>query len=177
MMVTNFVFGQIPQKEKILKAYYVGHLAFEALQTLNHESINVYFKDSLNLSFITHGMESKKFHEDSLKIAKAVMYNQETGKYEFLIYGGDFVESNDSDVTLFDYQFVIQLEINLNKEGIENQITKTTIFKESDQDDLKNWWRNYMRSYGDPKYAKKEIADKYGLVPPPPPPAQSKDWF
>lgn len=170
------MFGQIPEKEDIQQGYYVGHKAFEAIQTLNHELIKAYYEDTTNLSFIIQEIESKRFDEDSIKISKDVMYNQETGNYEFIVYGGKYIPTED-DWGLYDYYFVIQYEIDLKQKESKEQILTTTIIKDKDLEDLKIWWQNYMRSYSDPKYAKKEIANKYGLVPPPPPPPETKEWF
>ncbi len=176
LLITNLIFGQIPEKENIQQGYYVGHKVFEALQTLNHELIKDYYKDTTNMSFMIQGIESKRFHEDSIKISKDVMYNQETGNYEFIVYGGKYIPTVD-DWGLYDYFFVIKYEIDLKGEEREDQILQTTIIKDEDLEDLKLWWRSYMRSYKEPKYAKKEIADKHGLVPPPPPPPETKEWF
>ena len=176
LQIGNLMFGQIPEKENILQAYYVGHKAFEAVQTMNRELIKDYYKDTINLSFIIQGIESERFHEDSIKISKDLMYNQETGYYEFIVYGGKYIPTED-DWGLYDYYFVIQYEIDMKREEIKYQILKTKIIKDTDLEDLKIWWQNYMISYKAPKYAKKEIADKHGLVPPPPPPPETTQWF
>lgn len=176
IVTTNLMFCQIPEKESIFQGYYIGHKAFEAIQTLNHTLIKVYFKDTTNLSFITQGVESKRFHENNIKINKDVMYNQKTGNYEFIVYAGKHIPTGDA-WGLYDYYFVIQMEIDLRKERPEDQILHTTIIKDKDTNDLKLWWRSYMKSYEDPKYAKNEIAEKYGLIPPPPPPPETKGWF
>lgn len=143
---------------------------------MNNELINDYYKDTTNLSFVIQGIESNIFHEDSIKIRKDIMYNQSTGNYEFIVYGGKHIPTED-DWGLYDYYFVIQYEIDLKQIGRKNQILKTTIIRDNDLNDLKIWWRSYMRSYKDPKYGRKEIADKYGLIPPPPPPPETKEWF
>ena len=78
----------------------------------------------------------------------------------------------------YDYLFAIQLEIDLSKSGIENQVVKTIIINGKNLEMMKNWWRSYIETYKlEAKYAKKHIADKYELVPPPPPPPASKEWY
>ena len=176
LFLTNLTFGQIPEKESLQQGYYVGHKAFEAIQTLDHKGIKAYYKDTTNLSFVLQGMESKRFLSDGVEIKKDVMYNQETGNYEFLVYVGKYIPTDDQ-WGLYDYYFVIQFEIDLGKEARADQILKSTIIRGDKSDDLKIWWRNYMRSYKAPKYARKEIADKHGLIPPPPPPPETKEWF
>lgn len=176
LLLTNVLLAQIPEKAQLMEAYYVGHKAFEALHTLNHKLIEIYFKDTANLSFIIKEIESKKLHKDSIRITKDIMYNQDTKNYEFLVYGGKYISTED-DWGLYDYYFVIQINIDLRKEKLETQILKTSIIKSKDLGELKIWWQNYMKSYSESKYAKNEIADKYGLVPPPPPPPATKAWF
>ena len=169
-------YGQIPEKEDLFRGYYVGHKAFEAAQTLNHRLIDSYYKDTTNLSFLLEGIRSKRFHEDSVSIRKVILYNQMTQHYEFLVFSGQMLPRKEG-VLLYDYYFVLQIEIDLTKPTRATQILNTTIITGEDSPQLKAWWRAYMRSYQDPKYAKKEIADKYGLVPPPPPPPETADWF
>lgn len=176
LLVVKIGFTQIPVKEQIQEGYYVGYKAFEALQTLDLEIVNRYFKDTINLSLVIHEIESSRFSEDSIKIIKDVMYNQESRNYEFLVYGGKHIPSGDS-WGLYDYYFVILLEIDLRKDGMENRIIKTKIIQGNDTLGLVEWWRTYMMSYEDAKYARKEIADRYSMVPPPPPPPESKNWL
>ncbi len=175
-LLPTFLLGQLPDREDILQGYYVGHKAFEAIQILDNQLIEDYYKDTSNLSFLVQGIESGRFQEDSLKISKDIMYNRETGHFEFLVFGGNYLPSDD-EWGLFDYHFVVQIEIDLKLKERKDQILKTSIIKGTDMDDLKKWWQSYMDSYKDPKFAKKEIADKYGLIPPPPPPPETEDWF
>jgi hypothetical protein len=176
ILISNALIGQIPEKQEIQNGYSVGHKVFEAIQILDKDLIKDYYKDTTNLSFLLNRVETNKLNEDSIKIEKEVMYNQETKNYEFLVYGGKYIPTED-DWGLYKYLFVLQIEIDLRKEGRKNQILKTSIIADKDKGQLKNWWRSYMKSYNDPKYAKKEIAGKYNLVPPPPPPPETKEWF
>lgn len=176
LFLNNMINGQIPEKESILQGYYVGHKAFEAIQSLNYELIKDYYKDTTNLSFILKGIQSKSFEEDNIQINKDIMFNQETRYFEFIVFGGKFIPSDD-DWGLYDYFFVIQYEIDLTQKERKDQILYTKIIRDKNLNDLKTWWQRYMTSYKEPKYAKEEIAVKYGLVPPPPPPPKTKEWF
>ena len=70
------------------------------------------------------------------------------------------------------------MEIDLTKSGRENQLIKTQIINGKDYSEMKIWWRGYMETYRQEDiYAKKEISDKYGLMPPPPPPPKTIAWF
>lgn len=176
LFYSQLIFCQIPEKEQILDAYYVGHKAFEALQLVDIDLIDAYFKDTTNLAFMVEGIDSNKFHEDSTGIRKDVLYNQKTKRFEFMVYAGNHIPSDD-DWGLYDYDFVILMDIDMSQEGREKQILNTTIIKDTDEEDLILWWRRYMRTYEDPDYARKEIFEKHDLMPPPPPPPESKDWL
>lgn len=175
LLVSQAGLSQIPEKEKLGKSYGVGCHVFEAIENNNKQLVDYYFKDTTNLMFVLQGMESNRFHEDNIHIRKDVMYNQETGNFEFLVYGGKYTSTEDWG--LFDYYFVLQVEIDMRKEDWRDQIVSTSIIKDEDTELLKAWWRGYMKSYKETKYARKEIADKYGLVPPPPPPPETEEWF
>ena len=177
VLLVNSLLSQIPEKDEIMKAYYAGYKAFEAVQNQDKDLIEDYFKETDNLLFLTEGMEHKIFQEDSIKIREDIMYNSESKNFEFLVYGGLYVPTED-DWGLFDYYFVVEIEIDLTKDERKDQIIKTNIIKNyDDEKELMNWWRAYMRSYKDPIYLRKKIADDYNLIPPPPPPPGSTSWF
>jgi len=175
LLIAQTIFGQIPEKEQLLEGYTVGRQAFEAVQRGDLEVIGSLFTDTTSLAFLVDGFASNRFHADSIKIGREILYNQEADRYEFVVYGGNLIPSTD-DWGLFDYHFVIRIYLDLNKER-GNQIVETEVMKGDDSARLKNWWRSYMMTYDDPKYTKKEIAEKYGLIPPPPPPPEEKAWF
>lgn len=170
--------AQIPEKEQIMDGYYVGHKVFETIETNNYDLIGKYFLDTTNIKDVQEVLNSKETSiQQEIKITKDVMYNQQSKKFEFIVYAGKYITTNDN-WGLYDYLFVIQMEIDLSKKGRENQVLNTLIIGGEDLSKLKIWWRNYMETYRQKEiYAKKEISDKYGLVPPPPPPPESKDWF
>lgn len=170
--------AQIPAKENILDGYYIGHKVFEAIETNNHDLIGLYFSDTTNIKVVQEVLNSAETSaQGEVNITKDVMYNQQSKKFEFVVYAGKYVPTKD-EWGLFDYLFVIQMEIDLSQNEIENQVLNALIIDGADMSKLKIWWRNYMETYRQKEiYAKKEIADNYGLVPPPPPPPESEDWF
>lgn len=170
------IFCQIPEKEKLFEGYSIGDKVVDSEFQIDVQFIKDYFVDTTNLYFLIQGVDSKRFHNDSIDINRDIMYNKETKNFEFLIYGGKYIPTEEP-WGLYDYYFVIIMELDLTQEGTKNQFVKTKIIKDKDNNDLKDWWRSYMRSYKEPKYAKKELADKYGMVPPPPPPPETKEWF
>jgi len=111
------------------------------------------------------GFESKRFHKDSIEISMDMVYNRETGHLDFLVYGGKSIPTED-DWGFYDYFFVIQYEIVLGAYERKDRILRINIIKDNDPNNLKSWWRSYMRSYKDPKYAKNEIEDKHDVIPP-----------
>jgi len=170
--------AQIPEKEKIMDGYYIGHKVYEAIEMNNYDLIAKYYSDTTSLKAVQEILNSKEaFIQQEIKITKDVMYNQNSKKFEFVVYAGKYIPTND-EWGLYDYLFIIQMEIDLSKKEREKQVQNTQIIDGKDLGKLKIWWRNYLQTYSQNEiYAKKEIAEKYGLVPPPPPPPESKDWF
>jgi len=168
--------GQIPPKDDFMKAYYEGHKIFEAVLQGKSNLIKEYYTNTKNLQFLVKELNNNKYKSDSIRIYKDVMFNQETGLFDFFVFYGDHISADDS-WGLMDYKFVVTMKINLSKELRKDKLTNIQIINKNEFEKLKNWWQNYMDSYKQNKYARYEISEKYDLVPPPPPPPGSTSWF